>query len=148
MGSITHTETWCAAAVGPAGRFRSIGLDAEPAAPLDGELWATVLTPEERQWLAHRPPRHRGTLARLLFSAKEAAFKCQYPITRALLDFEAFAVEIEGFPFGAAETCRCDAPAFRARLRTHVAPFAAGAVLPGRFVAAEGLLITAVALAR
>lgn len=87
VGSITHTERWCAAVVAPRARARSIGLDAEPAEPLPESLWPEVLTGAERSWLTRRPPEERGLWARLIFSAKEAVYKCQYPLTRQVLDF-------------------------------------------------------------
>jgi 4'-phosphopantetheinyl transferase EntD len=60
---------------------RSLGLDVEPDAPLDPELWDEVCAPAEAAWLAAQAPARRGRLAKLVFSAKECAYKCQYPLT-------------------------------------------------------------------
>ncbi|MDH4281639.1 MAG: hypothetical protein OEV36_03210, partial [Myxococcales bacterium] len=42
VGSITHTDSWCAAAVARAEDFRSIGIDLEPATPLRESLWRRI----------------------------------------------------------------------------------------------------------
>ena len=114
------------------GTYR-IGVDIEPDAPLEEALWDSVLRPEELAWLDARPAGDRARLARLIFSAKECAYKCQYPLTRALLDFDDFSIAIE-------------AGAFHARFQRPVSPFGQGAALSGRWTAAEGALLTALAL--
>ncbi len=135
VGSIAHSAQHCVAAVAAAGAWASVGVDVEPDAALEETLWESVLRPEELAWLGARPADWRGRLARLIFSAKEAAYKCQYPLTRTLLDFDALAIGIEP-------------GAFVATFRLSVAPFAAGVTLAGRWTAAEGALVTAVALPR
>jgi len=96
-GSITHTDSYCAAAMVPTDLARSIGLDAEPNEPLDPELVPYVCSPGELAWLdaCARSEEDQGRLARLLFSVKEAVFKCQYPITRRYLEFDEVQVILE-----------------------------------------------------
>lgn len=135
VGSISHSAEHCVAAVAAADAWASVGIDVEPDAPLEETLWESVLRPEELAWLEANPAERRGRLARLIFSAKEAAYKCQYPLTRTLLDFDDVAIGI--------------APGiFTATFRRAVAPFPAGAALAGRWTAAAGALLTAVALSR
>ncbi|MGD8825468.1 MAG: 4'-phosphopantetheinyl transferase superfamily protein, partial [Myxococcales bacterium] len=86
-GSISHTDAWCAAAVARRSEVRSIGIDLEAATPLKPSLWRRVCTPGEREWLASLPV--PGLSGKILFSAKEAVYKCQYPITRTFLGFQA-----------------------------------------------------------
>lgn len=96
IGSITHTDSQCAAAAGRAsGNLRSIGIDLEPAEALPDDLWETVCRPEERARLADSALDQRGLLARAVFSAKECAFKAQFPLTGQMLEFEEIAVEID-----------------------------------------------------
>ena len=135
VGSISHCAEHCVAAVASTGAWASVGLDIEPDAPLDEALWESVLRPEEIAWLVGRPTERRGRFARLIFSAKEAAYKCQYPLTRTLLDFDELAITVEP-------------GAFLATFQRPVAPFAAGAILAGRWTAAEGALLTAITLPR
>ncbi|MER2510247.1 MAG: 4'-phosphopantetheinyl transferase superfamily protein [Amaricoccus sp.] len=133
VGSIAHSAERCVAVVAPAADWSSLGVDIEPDAPLEETLWDSVLRPEELAWLDARPAGDRARLARLIFSAKECAYKCQYPLTRALLDFDDFSIAIE-------------AGAFHARFQRPVSPFGQGAALSGRWTAAEGALLTALAL--
>lgn len=84
VGSITHCAGFVAAAVAPSKSIRGLGLDAEPAEALGEELVPLICTPGERDWLSHID-RDWG---KALFSAKEAVFKCLFPLTRTWLDFQ------------------------------------------------------------
>jgi 4'-phosphopantetheinyl transferase EntD len=96
IGSITHTDRYCAAAVAKIDiETRSVGIDLEPAEDLPSDLWDTVCRPEERAWLANGLAGERGLLARAIFSAKECAFKAQFPLTRTMLEFEEVAVTFD-----------------------------------------------------
>lgn len=96
IGSITHTDRYCAAAVVKTGEgIRSVGIDLEPAEDLPSDLWDTVCRPQERAWLASGVAGERGLLARAIFSAKECAFKAQFPLTRTMLEFEEVAVTFD-----------------------------------------------------
>ncbi len=88
VGSISHTEAHCAAVVTCAPQIQSLGLDLEPDSPLERHLWDEICTPAEMAWLAAQADSWRGRLAKLIFSAKECAFKCQYPLTRKHLSFQ------------------------------------------------------------
>jgi 4'-phosphopantetheinyl transferase EntD len=83
VGSITHCAGFVAAAVAPSDSIRGLGLDAEPSETLGENLVPMICTPTERDWLAHEG----HDWAKALFSAKEAVFKCLYPVTRAWMDF-------------------------------------------------------------
>lgn len=96
IGSITHTDRYCAAAIAKTGEeIRSVGIDLEPAEDLPSDLWETVCRPEERAWLASALAGERSLLARAIFSAKECAFKAQFPLTRTMLEFEEVAVTFD-----------------------------------------------------
>lgn len=142
VGSITHTERWCAAAVAPSRRFRSLGLDAEPARGLATELWSSVLTAEEERMAQGPSP----VWARLLFSAKEAAYKCQYPLTGRMLEFHDLEVRLPSTDGGGDLDAFPRTGTFEACFRVDAGPFGAGRSLPGRFVIADGLILTAVAM--
>ena len=99
VGTISHTDTWCAAAVARAEDVRSIGIDLEPATPLKEALWRRVCTPKERDWLHDLSA--PGVTGKILFSAKESVYKCQYPITNKFLGFHAVEVELDEGEFRA-----------------------------------------------
>ena len=86
-GSISHTRGYCAAAVANRNDIEGIGLDVEQDTPLDEELFELVCSAGERRWLSSHPPGDGGRYAKILFSVKEAAFKCQFPITREFIEY-------------------------------------------------------------
>jgi 4'-phosphopantetheinyl transferase EntD len=94
VGSITHTgagqedDGYCAVVLGRDSEVRTVGIDAEEAAPLEPELWTFVLTEDERAALEREPAESRGLLAKVVFSAKECFYKAQYPLTRQFLGFK------------------------------------------------------------
>jgi 4'-phosphopantetheinyl transferase EntD len=88
VGSISHADGLCAVAVARGSDVESIGIDVETSSPLEAELERVICTPNELRWLdAHDAHPQRGRWAKLLFSAKESLYKCQYPISRQMLDF-------------------------------------------------------------
>lgn len=99
IGSITHTgagnRAYAAAVVARSSDVRALGVDAELAEPLAEELEARVLTPRERAFVDTLDPTARGLTAMLHFSAKEAFYKCQYPLTQRFLGFQDVEVEFE-----------------------------------------------------
>lgn len=131
-GSITHTDQVCAVAVARTGNgLRAVGIDLEPAQRLPGDLWETVCRTEELDWLATAPQPDRGVLARALFSAKESAFKAQFPLTRRMLEFEEIAVVLD---------------LARGLFLASYSSGAPQAAVTGRFRISNGLLATAVTL--
>jgi 4'-phosphopantetheinyl transferase EntD len=92
VGSITHTQGFCAAAVGRSERYLGIGIDAEPAEPLGPDVARRVCRDDELQSLSELHSLERAIAFRLLFSAKEAVYKCVYPFARVFLGFEDVAI--------------------------------------------------------
>ncbi len=86
-GSISHCDRAAVALVSHGDQIQSLGVDIEEDHPLDRSIWDTVLTTEEQVGLAAYPKSVRGIFAKQMFSAKEAVFKAQYPITKKFLSF-------------------------------------------------------------
>jgi 4'-phosphopantetheinyl transferase EntD len=95
VGSLTHTEGLCAVAVAAANRYPALGIDVERALPLKPQLVERVCRPEEITQLSRLNGLPALVAARLLFSAKEAAYKCQFGITRQYLGFQDLGVLLE-----------------------------------------------------
>lgn len=133
VGSISHTDTWCAAAVARSEDLRSIGIDLEPATPLKEALRRRVCTPKERDWLHGLS--EPGLTGKVLFSAKESVYKCQYPITMKFLGFHAVELEIHD-------------GTFRATFQQEAGEFQPGDVMSGRYLVEEGLVASACELPR
>jgi 4'-phosphopantetheinyl transferase EntD len=110
-------------------RYRTLGLDAERVRVFEAALLARVAEERELE-RADALGMERGALALILFSAKEAVYKCQFPASNAYLGFHDVRVELE-----------CDV--FQASLTVAAGPYAAGHVFRGRWLRAEGFVFTA-----
>lgn len=90
-GSISHANGICAAVL-TRDASRRLGLDVEDPAPLETDLWPLVLTPAEMEELNAVAQGERGTIAKQIFCIKESAYKAQFPITGAVIGFQALEV--------------------------------------------------------
>jgi enterobactin synthetase component D len=88
VGSLTHTRTFVAAAAAAAKRVRSLGLDSEQIVYDDESSAITQVccSHQELRTLAVWPMHPRCAVT-LLFSAKEALFKCINPVVLEFFDF-------------------------------------------------------------
>lgn len=87
VGSITHAEDTCVVALGLSTHWTSIGIDIEAVRAIDESIWESICTPREWQLLHAQAPNVRQLRMAQLFTAKEALYKWQFPLTRSLLDF-------------------------------------------------------------
>lgn len=97
VGSISHCSGYRAAAVAWRGQWRAIGIDAEPDGPLRPDLVATFAHPAEldRIRLLGRRGRHQPHWERLLFCAKEAAFKLVFPTVGQIVEFDELLIDFD-----------------------------------------------------
>ena len=136
VGSITHCAGYRAAAAARASEVVTIGLDAEPAQSLPGEVLGLVTRPDERDRLRDLARDAPGVCwDTLLFSAKESVYKAWFPLARRWLGFHDADITINSAD-----------GTFEARLL--IAPPASSGVPPagfsGRWLARDGLLLTAI----
>jgi enterobactin synthetase component D / holo-[acyl-carrier protein] synthase len=96
VGSITHCDGYRAAAVARADSVQAIGIDAEPATSLPPGLHRSIAQPEEIEQIdvLRRGNRHLPW-DRLLFSAKEAAYKAWFPEHRETRGFREVLIQID-----------------------------------------------------
>lgn len=139
VGSITHCEGYRACALARSREIATVGIDAEPNAPLPDGVLGDIARAEELPWLRRlrreEPAVHWD---RLLFSAKESVYKAWFPLARRWLGFEDAIVTVE-------PTLRT----FSARLLVP-GPILAGLPVEGfsgRWLVRDGLVLTAIALA-
>lgn len=119
VGSISHCRDYCAAAVAREDDVRGLGIDAETAGRITPALAGRILRPEEDEGIAELDP--GVPWPGVLFSAKEAFYKCYVPLTGFRPGFRDVAVEVldpEGGRF-AVELRRADAPSAAGRRRLH-----------------------------
>jgi 4'-phosphopantetheinyl transferase EntD len=138
IGSITHCDGYRACAVARSSEVVSVGIDAEPNAPLPDRLIGDIARTEELPWLGRlgreRPQVHWD---RLLFSAKESVYKTWFPLARQWLGFEDAVIEVDP-----------GAQTFMARLLVPGPQLADGPLrdLHGRWTVRDGVILTAIAL--
>jgi 4'-phosphopantetheinyl transferase EntD len=94
VGSITHTAGLCAAVVAEGTRLKALGVDTELSGAVKPELWQTICVADESVWIDTLPPSERAAAVTLLFSAKEAFYKCQYPLVGERLSFDDLSVTV------------------------------------------------------
>ena len=99
VGSIAHTAGFCAAVVAERRRVGALGLDSEVAGAVNAKIWPSICAPIETAWLESLPSSDRSDAATLIFSAKEAFYKCQYSLARERLNF--YDVSVEPVAWGA-----------------------------------------------
>jgi 4'-phosphopantetheinyl transferase EntD len=87
-GSISHTDSICVAMVARRSDTASLGVDVENDNPMTPDLWSSICTPAEAAHVASLAAENRGRWVTSLFSAKEAVYKWQYPLTGRMLDFQ------------------------------------------------------------
>ncbi len=86
VGSITHCDGFCGAAVVRGKELAAVGIDAELHKPLPQEAVDLVLVEAERHWV-HRMSGSGLFWDIIFFSAKESAFKALFPLTGTWLQF-------------------------------------------------------------
>jgi 4'-phosphopantetheinyl transferase EntD len=95
VGSITHTKGFRASVVAPDRDLSSLGIDCEGADAVDQELWSRICAPPELERLSQLDAATAQHQASLIFAAKEAFYKCQYPLTREWVGFEDVVIDID-----------------------------------------------------
>jgi 4'-phosphopantetheinyl transferase EntD len=88
-GSIAHDNEVAVVAVASCAADVSLGLDVEPAEPLPDDILALVATGRDEIGTAHRQ-----LAGRILFAAKEAAYKAAYPLDRVVLNHDDITVNL------------------------------------------------------
>ena len=132
VGSISHTAGFAFAAVARVSEARGLGLDVERISRFETDLRITriVATPAERA----RFDLAAGNLA-TLFSAKEAVYKCLYPLLHKFLEFDA--IELDAIT----------ADGFACHPTRQLSPeFGPDTLIEGRYLIVDGLIHTGVLL--
>ena len=87
-GSLSHCDTLCVAAVGKRNAVQSVGVDVETIGRVEEKLWPTLFTENEAGYFSSLAPDTVALETTLFFSAKEAFYKCQYPLTQEWVGFQ------------------------------------------------------------
>lgn len=136
VGSITHTDRWCGAAVARSASFSGLGIDAEPQEPIGERILERICTPNELHRISDGPF-DVGVMARIVFSAKEAIYKAQFPKSKAFVGFHEVEVDLNLTPEARGGT-------FRSRWLADLPPNLPGGLeVQGRLVLDGELIVTA-----
>jgi 4'-phosphopantetheinyl transferase EntD len=148
VGSITHTAGLCAAVAARRTSFAGLGVDSEVVGEVSPELWPKICATREIAWLRTLPAAEQAPAATLIFAAKEAFYKCQYPVTGEFLDFHdvlfdapEWGAQAGVFTVRAArdlKIAQVTALPFACRFRFHEGYVSAAAALPAAASAADG----------
>ena len=141
IGSMTHCAGFAAAAVAWSANHRAIGIDAEPHEALpEGVLAMIALPPELRQVVALSREEVAVHWGKLLFCAKEAAYKAQFPLTGAMLGFQQGLVDLRR---DGTDSRRGSFSVLLTAPGLHI-DGVQGQALQGRWAVANGLLATGI----
>jgi 4'-phosphopantetheinyl transferase EntD len=135
VGSITHTKGYCGVVAAKASDVRSLGADVEGAAAARTEIWKHICTETEHAWIVELAEADRGQVVKRFFSAKEAFYKAQYPLTRQYLGFHDVEMQLD-----------LEGGRFEVQLQRDSGEFATGARFEGRTVVGDGLVISALTI--
>ena len=95
VGSISHTRSQCAVAIGWSADFLGIGIDIEEDAPLSCDLAELVSHAPELEHRKVIESRLGYDLPKLLFVIKEAFYKMYFPLNGRFLTFHDVRVELD-----------------------------------------------------
>ncbi len=90
IGSISHSDVYCAVAVAARTSISDLGIDVETMDALNPEVEDIVLTKKELAATASCD----DWVRKLIFSIKEANYKCCYHMVKAYIDFKQCEVEL------------------------------------------------------
>jgi 4'-phosphopantetheinyl transferase EntD len=138
VGSLTHCAGYRAAVVARQQDLVSLGIDAEPHAPLPPGVLDTVALPAEAARLAGLSADDPGTCwDRLLFCAKESVYKAWFPLAQRWLGFGEADIVVDS-----------RGGSFTATLLVPGPQYGNGTLsaFTGRFALRAGLILTAVAV--
>ncbi len=135
IGSIAHSSEVCLAAISRSKRYAAIGIDIELDVPLPPDIAGEVVHQGDGLGLE----KMRAPLAEhyymKVFSAKEAAYKCQFSLTGSVLGFDALSIRF--MP---------QSHSFMARFEKDVGRFRVGDMLDGSYVLIGGHVLTVVSM--
>lgn len=93
VGSISHKSQLCAAVISQSESIKSIGIDIEKSELLNQDLWNLYCTRRELDWVTSHSNPHQ--FVNLIFSIKESAYKCHFPLDRLKLEFNDMEVSLK-----------------------------------------------------
>ncbi len=119
-GSLSHSSTRAWVALVDA-TYGTIGIDGENRDKLERSLWHLTMYDEEIAYLETLKTSIQERRALVIFSAKEALYKAQFPWTHKFVDFKAVQIRLD------------EDGSFQCIFQRDIAPFQSGFVASGRW---------------
>jgi len=136
IGSISHSDHYCAAAVARQTEVSALGIDIEEVRRFRPDLTPHFLSSFEIETdLEGLPHQQQLEHAAVIFSAKESLYKCLYPLTHTRIAFHDVEAPLD-------PVCA----RFHLRLAVPIGPFGADHRFAGRYVVKSNRVATAVLL--
>ena len=88
IGSISHCKDKCGAIISKNTDMQSLGFDIENIKKLKNDISRIVCTDEEKDWIKGQKKYPYNVLVLLIFSLKEAVYKCIYPYKQIRIGFK------------------------------------------------------------
>lgn len=88
VGSISHCKDQCGATVAKKSNIKSIGFDIESIKQLKNDIGRIVCTSDEKKWIKNQAQYSYDILVILIFSLKEAVYKCVFQQQQIKLGFK------------------------------------------------------------
>jgi 4'-phosphopantetheinyl transferase EntD len=101
VGSISHSQELCGAAVARSEDYLGLGVDAELVRPLSPGVVQRICSTEEAGMFSALSEDARAVAPLLVFSAKESIYKCLFPLVRTFFGFDAVHVTLGSGAFHA-----------------------------------------------
>lgn len=136
VGSISHCAGCCVAVVARSSDAAGLGIDAEEASPLSSDVLRMVSAADEIASLAQCGYTDLEA-GKVVFCAKEAFYKCYYPLTQTFLSFADVSIEF-------ALARRGDVGSFSVQMRNAAKPALPTPKLTGRWVMTGGQILAGV----
>ena len=134
-GAISHSHTWAGAAVTGSPELCGIGLDIETIRRVNQGIGRMVLTQQETDFHAALPDTEKQQYLALVFSAKEAVYKCLAPLSAVRIGFKDAIVR------------QTDGQKFEVLMSSRIASaLPACACMTGRYFLHEGSVFTGIVL--
>jgi 4'-phosphopantetheinyl transferase EntD len=130
VGSISHSRECAAAVVTHRNDFSGLGVDLEVSEPLDEPLLSMICRPEEIELLDNQA--EKLYFAKIIFSAKEAVYKCIWPTILRFVDFHEIEIQLD-----------TGARSFRARAHSEQLPADLIGNIRGRYADSSSLIVSA-----
>ncbi|MEA1971589.1 MAG: 4'-phosphopantetheinyl transferase superfamily protein [Thermodesulfobacteriota bacterium] len=87
VGAISHSDSWCGAAVARQSDYLGVGFDIETADRVTSSIARRVLTDSEMDWVGRQAEDESRKWFTLIFSAKESIYKCLPPFVGKSIRF-------------------------------------------------------------